>query len=431
MDALFFASAAARPDVTACLEEISGERLGPQYRYWVEYIGGHEDVRPKEGYRAWKAALFSRIDPTFGRFLHPEQPIRIRPEEIVWGGVRKDGIPALRNPKTIQAADATFLEEGETVFGIELGGKSRAYPQRILDWHEMANDIVGGEPFALSYCTLCGSAIAYATRTSGGDPLVFGSSGLLYRSNKLMYDAGTMSLWSNLTGEPVAGPLVGRGIRLTPLPLTVTSWREWKARHPETDVVALETGHRRDYSPGAAYGSYRASPETMFPVWKRSAALESKAWVYALRIGGRAKAYPLEVLFRERVTNDSIGSVTVVLVADRESGAVRAYARQTQEFAEGTSARELVDPATGTRWRVEESGLYPASGAGPLERLPGHHGYWFGWFAFFPETDLYEGCPGASGLPQVPPGHLPGDGQSLDREERRGNVLQGAARAER
>ncbi len=215
------------------------------------------------------------------------------------------------------------------------------------------------------------------------------------------------------------------------LPLTVTSWREWKARHPETDVVALETGHRRDYSPGAAYGTYFASPETMFPVWKRSAALEAKAWVYALRIGGRAKAYPLEVLFRERVTNDSIGPVTVVLVADGESGAVRAYARQNREFAEGPSPRELVDPATGTRWRVEESGLHPASGAGPLERLPGHHAYWFGWFAFFPETDLYEGCPGASGLPQVPPGHLPGDGQPLDREEGRGNVLEGAARAER
>ncbi len=171
MDALFFASAAARLDVMACLEEISGERLGPHYRYWVEYVGGHGEVHPKEGYRAWKASLFSRIDPAFGRFLDPEQPMRIRPEEIVWGGVRKDGIPALRNPKTIPAADAAFLEEAETVFGIELGGESRAYPQRILDWHEMANDVVGGEPFALSYCTLCGSAIAYATRTSGGDPL--------------------------------------------------------------------------------------------------------------------------------------------------------------------------------------------------------------------------------------------------------------------
>jgi hypothetical protein len=413
VDALFFASPAARPDVAACLEEISGERLGPHYRYWVEYVGGHEDVRPKEGYRAWKAALFSRIDPAFGRFLHPAQPIVIRPEEIVWGGVRKDGIPALKNPKAIPAARATFLEDGETVFGIELGGRSRAYPQRILDWHEMANDVVGGEPFALSYCTLCGSAIAYATRTSERNVLVFGSSGLLYRSNKLMYDEETLSLWSNLTGEPVAGPLVGKGIRLAALPLTVTSWREWKERHPETDVVALATGYRRDYSPGAAYGPYFASPETMFPVWKRSAALDAKAQVYTLRIGGRAKAYPLEILFRERVTNDSIGSVGVALVADRESGAVRAYARESHLFAEGPSARELVEPATGALWRIEEGRLLPASGVGSLARLAGHHAYWFGWFAFFPETEVYEGCAASSGLPQIPPRHLFRDGQPL------------------
>jgi hypothetical protein len=412
VDALFFAPPAARPDVVACLEKISGERLGPHYRYWVEYVGGHEDVRPKEGYRAWKAALFSRIDPAFGRFLNPAQPIVIRPEEIVWGGVRKDGIPALTNPKAIPAARANFLEDGETVFGIELGGRSRAYPQRILDWHEMANDIVGGEPFALSYCTLCGSAIAYATRTSEGNVLMLGSSGLLYRSNKLMYDETTLSLWSNLTGEPVAGPLVGKGIRLAALPLTVTSWREWKERNPETDVVALTTGYRRDYSPGAAYGRYFASPETMFPVWKRSAALDAKARVYTLRIGGRAKAYPLEVLFRERVTNDSIGSVAVTLVADRESGAVRAYARESHLFAEGPSARELVEPATGALWRIEE-GRLQTSGGGSLAPLAGHHAYWFGWFAFFPETEVYEGCAAGSGLPQISPRHLRGDRQPL------------------
>jgi hypothetical protein len=412
VDALFFASAAARPDVAACLEEISGERLGAHHHYWVEYIGGHWDVRPKEGYRAWKAALFSRIDPAFGRFLHPAQPIVIRPEEIVWGGVRKDGIPALRNPRTIPAARATFLEGGETVFGIELGGRSRAYPQRILDWHEMANDTVGEVPFTLSYCTLCGSAILYGTQRSALRPLVFGSSGLLYRSNKLMYDEETLSLWSNLIGEPVVGPLVGKGIRLPALPLTVTSWREWKDRHPETDVVALDTGYRRDYSPGAAYGPYFASPETMFPVWKRSAALDAKAWVYALRIGGRAKAYPLDVLFRERVTNDSIGSVSVAVVADRESGAVRAYARESHSFAEGPSSQELVEPATGALWRVEESGLRTLGGAS-LARLAGHNAYWFGWFAFFPETEVYEGCAAGSGLPQIPSGHLTGDRQPL------------------
>lgn len=393
VDALFFATAAARIDVVACLEGLSGETLGGKYRYWVEYLGGHEEIRPKEGYRAWKAALFSRIDPAFGQFLDPKEPLRIRPEEIIWGGVKKDGIPALEYPKNLPASRASFLNESEIVFGIGVNGEYRAYPQRILDWHEMANDTVGGQAFALSYCTLCGSAVAYATRLSDGRTLLFGSSGLLYRSNKLMYDEQTLSLWSNLTGEPVSGPLTDKGVRLPMLPMTVTSWGEWRSRHPETTVVSLETGYRRDYSAGAAYGKYFESPETMFPVWKRNGSLEAKSWIFALRDGVAARAYPLETLFRERVVNDAVGRASVVLVADPQSGAVRAYEREGKFFAEGPSPEQLVEEATGTIWTVEEEALHSASPGRPrLLRFPGHRAYWFGWYAFFPDTSLYEGC---------------------------------------
>jgi hypothetical protein len=318
----------------------------------------------------------------------------IRPEEIVWGGVRKDGIPALVNPATVPASRATFLADAETVFGVSIGPESRAYPQRILDWHEMANDVVGGRPLAVSYCTLCGSAIAYGTATSDGTVFTFGSSGLLYRSNKLMYDRGTLSLWSNLTGEPVAGPLVGRGLRLPALPLTVTTWKDWKTRHPETRVVSLETGHRRDYTAGAPYGRYFVSPETMFPVWKRSPALPAKSWIYAVRAGGRAKAYPLDVLFRERVVNDRILALPVVVVADPETGAVRAYERAGRRFAEGPGGT-LVEPETGSRWEVAEEGLRARAEGDLLPRVAGHRAYWFGWYGAFPDAEVYEGCPEA------------------------------------
>lgn len=396
VDALFFAPVPAREDVVACLEGLSGERLGPHYRYWVEYVGGRPEIVPHPGYRSWKASLFARIDPAFARLLDPGLPMTIRPEEIVWGGVRKDGIPALTDPKSVAAGDAAFLEDSETVFGLAIGGETRAYPQRILDWHEMANDRVGGQPVVLSYCTLCGSAIAYATARAEGGRLLFGSSGLLYRSNKLMYDEGTLSLWSNLTGEPVAGALAERGISLPMLPLTVTTWRDWKARHPNTTVVSRETGHRRNYAPGAAYGKYFDSPETMFPVWKRDGSLEAKAWVFALRAGGAARAYPLDLLMRERVVNDRVGGVAVALVADPETGAVRAYRRGDREFAEGPSST-LIEPADATVWRVEESALRPVDrGAPRLTRVPGHRAYWFGWYAFFPDTTLYAGCDGAA-----------------------------------
>jgi hypothetical protein len=392
-DALFFAGASARADVVLCLEGLSGERLGPRHRYWVEYLGGREDIRPHEGYRAWKASLFSRIDPAFGKFLHPGRALTIRPEEIVWGGVRKDGIPALKNPRVVASSEASFLDESETVFGVGFGGQYRAYPQRILDWHEMANDVVGGQAFALSYCTLCGAAIAYATRLSDGKTLTFGSSGLLYRSNKLMYDEETESLWSSLTGEPVSGPLVSSGIRLPILPMTVTSWSRWRRRHPGTTVASLDTGYRRDYSAGAAYGRYFASPDTMFPVWKRDPALEPKAMVYALRNGPSARAYPLDVLISERVVNDRVGPLPVVLVAEPASRAVRAFLRGGRELAEGPSADELVDPSDGVVFRIEEEALVPVAGtSSKLPRYPGHLAYWFGWYAFFPETSLYEGC---------------------------------------
>ena len=264
----------------------------------------------------------------------------------------------------------------------------------------MANDTVGGQAFAISYCTLCGSAIAFATQLSGGRPLFFGSSGLLYRSNKLMYDEDTLSLWSNMTGEPVAGPLAGRGVVLPILPMTITRWGDWKRAHPETTVASLPDLFARDYSPGAAYGKYFKSPKTMFPVWKRDGALEPKEWVYGLRHGALARAYALNVLFEERVVNDAIGSLPVVLVADPASRSVRAYARGQRVFAEGPAPDGFVEPGTGRIFRIEEAALRPRGGdVAPLTRQPGHRAYWFGWYAFHPETSLYEGClrPSAGG----------------------------------
>lgn len=394
VDALFFARTEARGDVVASLEALSGEKLGAHYRYWFEYVGGHEEIRPAPWYRQFKAGLFARIDSAFAQFLDPEAPLAIRAEEILWGGVRKDGIPALQDPKTVPADKASFLADSENVFGMTIRGEARAYPQRILDWHEMANDSLAGEPFALSYCTLCGSAIAYGTRLSDGRVLRFGSSGLLYRSNKLMYDDATLSLWSNLTGEPVAGSLVGKGIVLGMLPVTVSTWGKWRRLHPGTTVVSLDTGQRRDYSPGAAYGRYFASPELMFPVWKRddSTGLERKSWIFALRSGAAAKAYPLDRLFRERVVNDVLGGRRLVLVADGPSGSVRAYASGGRELAEGPSDT-LVEPSTGLRWRIREDSLDPeAPGEATLSRVPGHRAFWFAWYAFYPETLVYEGC---------------------------------------
>jgi hypothetical protein len=131
----------------------------------------------------------------------------------------------------------------------------------------------------------------------------------------------------------------------------------------------------------------------MFPVWKRSDSLALKDWVYALRAGGYEKAYPLSTLFRERVVNDVVGSQPVVLLAHPGSGAVRSYARRDHVFAEGPSEEMLVEPANRQLWKIGEEQLTPLSGVGaPLKRYPGHRAYWFGWYAFFPDTAIYAGC---------------------------------------
>jgi hypothetical protein len=133
------------------LESLTGAKLGDDWFKWVEWLQQHEEIHPNRSFLAWKANMYSRIDPAFENFLYPGVPYRIRIEEIVWGGVRKDGIPALTNPKHVQSTEATYLTPQELVFGVSINGDNRAYPLRILDWHEMFNDVVGGKPVTLSY----------------------------------------------------------------------------------------------------------------------------------------------------------------------------------------------------------------------------------------------------------------------------------------
>ena len=236
------------------LQRLAGTEFPRDWKAWVEWQEARPEIRPYRGFTAFKAEILASIDPSFRDFLHRGIRHEIRIEEIVWGGVKKDGLPALVNAEQVAASEAAYLHDEETVFGVGINGDYRAYPMRILNWHEMFNDVVGGVPVSLAYCTLCGSGILFDTRVPGRrKPFVFGSSGLLYRSNKLMYDTATKSLWNQFTGRPVVGKLARSGIKLTILPVVITRWRDWLAAHPNTTVLSLNTGFRRDYRPGRAY----------------------------------------------------------------------------------------------------------------------------------------------------------------------------------
>ncbi|MBT8446940.1 MAG: DUF3179 domain-containing protein [Gammaproteobacteria bacterium] len=387
IDALRYLPQAAAA-IVATLEALTGAAPGSEWEDWMLWQQANPGIEPFTGYDRYVAERFSRIDAAFEQFFPAGVAHAIRLEEIAWGGVVKDGIPALIKPRHISAAEADYLDEAEPVFGVAVGGEARAYPYRIMDWHEMVNDVVGGVPVSLAYCTLCGAGILYDTRVTGrATPFVFGSSGLLYRSNKLMYDQQTGTLWNQFTGRPVVGPLTTSGIELNVLPLVTTTWKAWRDAHPDTRVLALETGYRRDYTPGAPYGDYFASDALMFPALTADTRLKPKDEVFGLRVTGAARAWPVSAFAGGRVINDRIGAIPVVLIGDADSRTVRAYRSRGRGFDKAGS-----DPGTivseGQRWQVTEAVLLGPSGQ-KLSRLPGHLAYWFAWSGYHGRTQLY------------------------------------------
>ena len=236
-----------------------------------------------------------------------------------------------------------------------------------------------------------------------GQPTSFGTSGFLYRSNKLMYDRKTNSLWSSLVGEPVIGALAERDeiIRLDFFPVVLTTWGEWLAENPDTKVLSLDTDYYspRFYEPekdsGSIYYDYRVSAETMFPVWNRDTALEAKDEVLGLSVGDVYRAYPIMKLRELRVVNDSIGDKNVVIVSSSKSSDVRVFESGDETFTleDGADVESvptsLVD-SDGDTWVVGETGLRRADEASDsLTRLPSFVVFWFGWYAFHPDTSLY------------------------------------------
>ncbi len=203
-------------------------------------------------------------------------PCLVPRERLVASGMAKDGLAALIEPAhwTPARADAAttryakFLVSGDRVIGLRLGNETRAYPLRILAWHEVVNDTLGGAPVLVTYNPLCDSAVAFRREIAGGK-LTFGVSGLLYDSNLLMYDrqpaARDESLWSQLLFAAVAGPAAASGRTLAVLPISIETWREWRGEHPDTTVLAPDPGLVEKYA-SDPYASYASSDLLRYPV---------------------------------------------------------------------------------------------------------------------------------------------------------------------
>ena len=358
----------------------------------LDYIGerGRREASDDEAmFLAFKQRLMGSIIPDFAGFLDPSAERAISAQEIVWGGVATDGIPPLDEPAFVTAEEAMeWLVPSDQVIGVAINGDVRAYPRRIIDWHEMVNDTIGGVPVSLAYCTLCGSAILYDGRLDG-EVYRFGTSGMLYRSNKLMYDRTTRTLWEQYTGEPVWGPLVGEGLQLDVLPVVHTNWHEWLAAHPDTKVLDINTGFDRDYGSGVAYADYWASADLLFPAPDLSGPLLPKDYVYAVRIQDEVVAYPIATLNERLFVQDDIDGVPVVVVATADGSGGRAFSAEGVQFTTADPNAGTLTSADGRSWQLTEDGLVGDDGA-MLDRLPGHNSFWFAIVNHAPRWRLYE-----------------------------------------
>lgn len=384
----FLRDSSTRERLKSILEKHTGEQLGDDLDVWYRWLWKQPENRHPH-YAKFKSLLYENIDPVFAGYFDDQRTSTVRLDEIRWGGVQQDGIPPLRNPKMIVAGEADYLADTDVVFALKYGDDARAYPKRILAWHEMFVDNIDGVDYAGVYCTLCGAVIMYET-VHDNVAHEMGTSGFLYRSNKVMYDRATQSLWNTTFGEPIVGPLVAKDIALQRSHIVTTTWGEWRRRHPDTTVLSLETGHRRNYDEGVAYQRYFATDELMFTVPDDDERLPNKAEILALQFpkkGEETVAIDAEFLSNNPVYEHDVGQQAVVVLTDK-SGANRVYDRGDSSFV-AFDGNDTITDAEGKTWRLDEAAIRSEEGQ-TLNRLPAHRAFWFGWVAVHPDTELVK-----------------------------------------
>ncbi len=376
------------------LEARTAQRFGGSTQRVQEWMW-EQPYDPHPDYAFFKGAWYAQIDPEFERFFPAGARSTIRLDEIDWGGVGVNGIPPLVSPAHVTADEAGYLDDAHIVFGIAAGGETRAYPKRILARHELALDRLGDTELTIVYCTLCGTVIPYESVVDGRH-IVFGTSGLLFRSNKLMFDEETRSLWSTFEGVPVVGSLVGSGMRLRHRSVVTTTWGEWRRMHPGTTVLSLDTGHQLDYSEGAAYRDYFSHDDLWFAVPEPDDRLANKDEVLVMLLedaGGvrRPLAVAVEFLEAREVQMVEHAGRRLVIVSSA-AGANRVYDAEAATFdrVEGDDGLMVID-ATGARWRVTEDALvHTVDATRRASRVAAQRAFWFGWHAQFPDTRLIK-----------------------------------------
>ncbi len=243
--------------------------------------------------------------------------------EILSGGPPKDGIPSIDKPRFGTVADNKELVDKDPVVSLDIEGDARAYPLRILIWHEIVNDRIGGLPVTVTYCPLCNSAIAFDRRIAG-HVLDFGTTGKLRNSDLVMYDRQTESWWQQFTGDAIVGEMLGRSLRM--LPARLESFAEFRARHPDGKVLVPSNPNMRRYGTNP-YVGYDSSARPFLYQGEMPAGINPMARVVAVRRKGMTFAVALAHLRAKRTITEQ--GVTLRWQAGQASAIDR------REIAEG------------------------------------------------------------------------------------------------
>lgn len=308
---------------------------------------------------------------------------------LVSGGIFKDGIPSVDDPKfeSVRIADQYLDDDGHGLL-VQSGKHARFYPYQILVWHEIVNDVFKGQSLLVTYCPLCNSGIVFERNVNESN-LEFGVSGKLYNSNLIMYDRSTNSLWSQVLGESVHGELVGS--KLTKYPSLTISWNDFKKNFPNGDVLSRKTGASRDYTRDP-YSNYYTNNSVFFPLKNKDSRLHVKDLVVGFLDEKESKVYSQNNFEQDTVINDTVGGQDIVVFWDSALKTVRGFSRNIKGDILDFRAENkvLVDNQTNTRWDFDGEAFSGELRGSKLTSVALENYFWFCFSAFNSNINIHN-----------------------------------------
>ena len=309
--------------------------------------------------------------------------------QVFDGGPGKDGIPSVDDPSFASVESSSFLDPSNLVVGIVNNGSAKAYAHRILDWHEIVNDDLEGINYALTYCPLTGTAVAW-DREINNTITTFGVSGKLYNTNLMPYDRATDSYWSQMRLDCVTGDLIDT--RINTFPVIETTWETWQEMYPDSEIMTRETGFDRNYN-AYPYGDYRTNNNNIiFPVSSLDNRLPAKDRVLAVLTDSRKKVYPIEEFGDGLAVMEGFGADEVIVLGSDSRNFLVAYKNSGLEnvtFFDGPGPI-VAEDSNGNKISISGEVVEGPLAGTQLAAVESILGYYFSLAAFYPDMEIME-----------------------------------------